>query len=237
MEESGGWRTNSALLLRSHLAVATQHPCGQGGDVQRTTIPRGNRGSKRHVPERISSGVRAGPQQQFNRPEAVMNRFTAFTGLVLFLFSSVGLADENPLLGTWKLKSLVREVLATGEKYKQFGEHPTGYISYSADGRMYAIGTADNRITPQDLLPTDEERVKLHQTMFAYAGTYSVEGEKVTHHVDISWNQVWNGTEQVRFYKLEGNTLTIKTAPAKSSLDGRVGQSVLVWEKIEAPTR
>ena len=98
---------------------------------------------------------------------------------MLFLFSSVGLAGENPLLGTWKLKSFVREILPTGEKYNQFGEHPSGYLSYSADGRMYAILTADNRLTPHDVAPTDEERVKLHQTMNAYAGTYSVESENL----------------------------------------------------------
>jgi hypothetical protein len=34
----------------------------------------------------------------------------------------------------------------------------------------------------------------------------------VTHHVDISWNQAWNGTDLIRFYKLEGNTLMITLA-------------------------
>jgi hypothetical protein len=146
-------------------------------------------------------------------------------------------AGENPFLGTWKLKSFVREVLATGEKDNQFGEHPSGYLSYSADGRMYAIATADNRLNPDDVAPTDEEGVKLHQSMFAYAGTYSVEGEKVTQHVDISWNQAWNGTDQIRCYTLEGNTLTIKTPPYKSPIDGREVQAVAAWDKVKAPTQ
>jgi hypothetical protein len=38
-------------------------------------------------------------------------------------------SGENPVLGTWKLKSFVREVTATGEKINQFGEHPTGYLT------------------------------------------------------------------------------------------------------------
>jgi Lipocalin-like domain len=59
------------------------------------------------------------------------------------LSSTIALAGENPLLGTWKLKSWVREVTATGEEFNQMGEHPNGYLSYSADGRMYAIITAD----------------------------------------------------------------------------------------------
>ena len=128
-----------------------------------------------------------------------MNKRAAFTALMLLLSSTIALAEENPLLGTWKLKSFVREVTATGEKYNILGEHPTGYLSYSADGRMYAIATADNRIKPLDANATDEERVKLHRTMMAYAGTYTLEGDKVIHHVDVSFNETWTGTDEVRF--------------------------------------
>ena len=64
--------------------------------------------------------------------------------------SADAFATENPLLGTWKLKAFVREVLATGERYNQRGEHPKGFISYSADGRMYAIIVSDNRINPHN---------------------------------------------------------------------------------------
>jgi hypothetical protein len=66
---------------------------------------------------------------------------------------------------------LVRKVAATGERTNQMGEHPDDYLSYSADGRRYAIGTSDRRVKPREANPVDEERVKLHQTMFAYAGT------------------------------------------------------------------
>ena len=97
---------------------------------------------------------------------------------------------------------------------------------------MSAIVTSDNRVKPRDANPTDEERVKLHQTMSAYAGTYTLDGEKVTHHVDVSWNEAWTGTDVVRSYKLEGNTLTITTALYKSTADGR---TVAVWEKVKGP--
>jgi hypothetical protein len=43
------------------------------------------------------------------------------------------------------LKSFVREVAATGERYNERGEHPNGYLGYAADGRLYAIITWDNR--------------------------------------------------------------------------------------------
>jgi uncharacterized membrane protein len=68
--------------------------------------------------------------------------------------------------------------------------------------------------------------------MFAYAGTYVMEGEKAVHHVDVSWNDAWTGTNQVRFYKLEGNTRTIAAAPNNSPIDGREGRGIFVWEKV-----
>ena len=44
-------------------------------------------------------------------------------------------------------------------------------------------------------------RVKLYQTMTACAGTYTLERDRVTHHVDISWNENWTGTDVVRFFR------------------------------------
>jgi hypothetical protein len=120
-----------------------------------------------------------------------------------------------------------------GRAVHAFGEYPAGYLSYSPDGRMYAIGTADDRIVPHDIAATDDERAKLRRTMFAYAGTYSVEPDKVIHHVDISWNQVWNGTDQIRFCKLTGDTLSITTALARSPFDGREAKYVLIWQKVK----
>jgi Lipocalin-like domain len=64
-----------------------------------------------------------------------------------------------------------------------------------------------------------------------------VQPAKVIHHVDISWNEAWTGTDQVRFFKLDGNILTITTAPNKSPVDGRDGRTVLVWEKVKGPTQ
>jgi hypothetical protein len=89
-------------------------------------------------------------------------------------------------------------------------------------------------MAPLDREPTDEERITLHETMFAYAGTYSLEADKVTHHVDVSWNEVWRGTDQVRFYELNENTLTI-TARILDPTIGMEAQYVLVWEKVKGP--
>ena len=37
----------------------------------------------------------------------------------------------------------------------------------------------------------------------------------------------------MRFYKLDGNTLTITSAPAKSFVDGPESRNILVWERLK----
>jgi hypothetical protein len=128
----------------------------------------------------------------------IVKRLAAAAALMLSMVSTGGLAGDNPLVGTWRLKSFVREIAATGERYNQLGEHPEGFLGYSIDGRMYAILVAGDRIKPHEEAPTDEERVKLHKSMIAYAGTYTIEAGKVIHHVDISWNGAnWDRSGQV----------------------------------------
>ena len=143
-------------------------------------------------------------------------------------------ANGNPLLGTWKLKSYV-VTAGTGEESTPYGEHPTGYLSYSADRRMHAIGTSGSRILPLGPALKDEERLVLYATMFAYAGSYSLEAGKVTHHVDISWNETWKGTDQVRFFEVNGSTL-ILTSHAIDPTSGKEAHYAVTWEKVACPT-
>jgi len=141
--------------------------------------------------------------------------------------------DKNPLLGTWKLKSYV-VTTAAGERSTPYGENPQGYLSYSADGRMQVIGAASGREVPAAAGPPDNERAALYDTMFAYAGTYSVEGCKVIHHVDISWNEVWTGTTQVRLFAMNGNILRL-TACIPDPVGGVERHYTLEWQKVVRP--
>jgi hypothetical protein len=140
------------------------------------------------------------------------------------------IVDGNPLLGTWKLKSHV-VTTAAGVRSTPYGENPTGYLNYSADGRMQVIGAANGRIVPAGPIPPDNERVALHDTMFAYAGAYSLETGKVIHHVDISWNEVWTGTDQIRLFEVNGNTLTLTTRVTDPASDTEAHYAV-IWEKV-----
>jgi hypothetical protein len=167
-----------------------------------------------------------------------MNRSAVVVCCVLILGNMEAIAQQSqscggPQLGTWKLESFTTEDLATGEKSALFGEHPSGYLSYGPDCRMYAILIKEGRKAPAALVPTDAERVDLYGGFIAYAGTYSIEGDKVSHHIDASWNQAWTGTTQVRQFRIDGKTLRIKTQPARNALTGKQSSSELMWSKVE----
>jgi hypothetical protein len=140
----------------------------------------------------------------------------------------------NQLAGTYRLISYQRTVVATGETTDMFGKAPQGYIIYGHDGRMMILYVSDKRPQPKDLATmTDQERVDLFKTMQAYTGTYEYDGKKVTHHVDISWNQMWTGTDLVRNVRVDGKRVILTTMPAPSPLDGKVNVAVLTWKKVD----
>jgi hypothetical protein len=142
-------------------------------------------------------------------------------------------AADNSLLGTWRLRSFVREVSGTGERYNQMGDQPDGYISYTSDGRMLAFFVSADQPRPR-AEPTDEERIKLHKSMLAYGGTYTLSPGKVIHHIDIEWDGRRLGADQVRFYTIEDDKLVIKTEPNKSPVDGREGMGILTFERVKS---
>jgi lipocalin-like protein len=95
---------------------------------------------------------------------------------------------------------------------------------------MQVIAAAKRRMI-QGAVPPDNEKVALHDTMFAYAGTYSIVFDKVIHHVDISWNESWTGTDQIRLFDAKGNTLTLTTRIPDPASGTEVHYEV-VWEKV-----
>jgi hypothetical protein len=121
-------------------------------------------------------------------------------------------ADSDALIGNWKIVSW--QVVVGNETQNPFGSHPKGYLILTREGRAMAINTADNRKAG----PSDAERAALHKSMLAYSGKYRIEGDDFITTVDVSWNEIWNGTEQRRHYRIEGDRLLIESAPAPSIL-------------------
>jgi len=153
---------------------------------------------------------------------------TFVTGLVLALTPLGAHAEDFPLLGRWQLQTYAREA-PDGQRTEPFGPTPDGYINYSSDGRMYAILMRSDRAKPTSgAAATEAEAARLHNTMVAYGGTYEIvkDGE-VIHHVDISWNEGLTDTDQVRYYVLKDDVLTITTPEMGGA------PYVLVWKKVK----
>ena len=134
--------------------------------------------------------------------------------------------------GTYKLLKTERKVLDTGEIETIPGEN--GFITYGRDGRMLVLITRGQRPKPESVAKlTDQDRIDLFRTMTAYGGSYKFVGDSIEHQIDISWNEVWTGTMQIRDVKMEGDRLMISTRPGPSGRDGRASVTVLVWEKVK----
>jgi len=66
--------------------------------------------------------------------------------------------------------------------------------------------------------------------MLAYSGLYRVDANKIVIAVDISWDEAWVGTEQVRFFKLEDDRLHIEALPQPyANFGGKVMRGILTW--------
>src|SRR5579864_1712753 len=109
------------------------------------------------------------------------------------------------VIGVWRLVSCTRDIIETNEHVHQYGEDPLGYLHYSREGRMMVFMQHRKRPVPHDILATDAEAVALFRTMGAYMGTFTVEANRVTHHIDASWNQSWACTTQHRYFRVEGD--------------------------------
>src|SRR5499427_3359023 len=142
------------------------------------------------------------------------------------------MAEPKDLVGTWRMLSWNKKAVSSDETVDAHGPNPVGYITYGADGRMHAIVVRRDRPAPETLPPTDTEKLRLFDSMLAYAGTYTLDDEKVIHHVDVSWNQAFTKTDLIRFYKLANGILTIMAGPEIDPFSGKEVIHRLEFRKV-----
>ncbi len=158
--------------------------------------------------------------------------------LILMALPASALAQsKDALVGTWKLVSAANTT-EDGKTGDAFGHNPTGFLTYTADGRVMAIishGGRKSLSVPDYISAPVEERAEAFATFTAYAGSFTLDGDRVTHHVQISSLQNRVGTDLVRtILKLEGDQLVLRTPP---TLRGGVQvTTVLVWQRLKGAT-
>ena len=138
-----------------------------------------------------------------------MTKSKWYVALVLFLVAvQPGFAEEGAkITGIWKLVAYEVEVQATGQKEPVIGSNPTGYVMFAPEGRVWFVLTGEGRKAAK----TTEDRAQLLNSLVAYTGLYRVEGDQWITKVDVAWNPEWVGTEQRRFFKVDGERLQVLT--------------------------
>ena len=137
--------------------------------------------------------------------------------------------NSQALLGTWKLVSLVYEFRDGRAPVSLLGNNPIGYMVLSPAGRMAAVLEGEGRKPAK----TDEERSALLRSLISYTGKYRIEGDRWITKVDASWNGAWNGTEQEREFRLEGDKLfVISMWQPNSTMPGNPeAHAIMQWER------
>jgi hypothetical protein len=139
------------------------------------------------------------------------------------------LALQSPV-GTWRLLSCFMEDADTKEQKAVWGERPNGWLTLTPAGHWIVVQTAEGRKVPE----TDEDRSVAFRSMLAYCGKYNTEGQKIVINVDIAWDESWSGTEQVRYFRVEGDRLHIEAAPQRyANFGDKVMRAVLIWQRAE----
>jgi len=109
--------------------------------------------------------------------------------------------------GAWQLVSYGVEVKSNGLMFNPMGEKPIGHVIFTPEGRVSFTLTAENRQAPESV----QDRADLFNSMIAYTGTYRLSGNQWVTRVDAAWNPQWVGTEQTRYFLIEGDKLVVQT--------------------------
>ncbi len=135
---------------------------------------------------------------------------------------------REQLIGTWKLvKYTLKD--ENGKEFYPMGEGCTGFLIYSPDGHVSAQLMASKRpaYSSGDLHHgTWDEMAAAAEGYMAYAGKFEVNEKEMTliHQMAVSMNPTWLGQKQARYFKIQGNKVTITTD---------FNTAVLVWEKAD----
>ena len=162
-----------------------------------------------------------------------MVKFKWLIVLVLFLIlvQPTFADDSSKVIGIWKLVAYEIEIQATGQKEPVMGKNPTGYVIFTPEGRVWFILTGEGRKAAK----TVEDRAELLNSLVAYTGMYRIEEDKWITKVDVAWNPEWVGTEQRRFFKVDGERLQVLTPwrVMPNWADKGMTRSIVTFERVK----
>lgn len=144
------------------------------------------------------------------------------------------MTGTDGLIGTWRMLSWTRRAVETGTVTDALGPDPIGYISYHPDGRMMAYVQRRERPRPVGEF-SEADKAGLFDTMLAYTAAYEIDGDRVIHTVDGSWNPAWGTEPLIRPFVLDGDSLVISGAPGRDPVTGDEVIYRMEFERVRKP--
>ena len=158
-----------------------------------------------------------------------------FAGAAIALIAAAAVhsqpgTNRDQILGTWKAETL--KVTSGGEVTYPLGQHPSGFVTITPE-RMWLLFVDSARKTPASPTLTDAEAVAMMKSQAAWTGKYTVgeqtlDGIKITAHVDAASSQAIVGNNRVYFVRVEGDKITFKSPGVVVPMTGKT--SVVEFE-------
>ena len=148
--------------------------------------------------------------------------------LVTGLLVSASCLAQGSLVGTYKLVSIKAEI--DGKLRDDRTKPPHGYLMITP--KYYAVF-----YTWQDRKfgTSDADKAALWESLTAFAGPYRTEGKKIVISPDVSYNEIFNGTQQTRDLEVNGKGITLSSGPRPYGRDP--SKKIVLrqeWERIES---
>jgi hypothetical protein len=140
------------------------------------------------------------------------------------------MTDGDELIGSWSLDSFEMQS-SNGEVSHPYGRELTGYLFYNDDGYMSAAFMSADRGRIGDGELSKAAEASSYDQFMAYTGPYEVNGDKITHRVEVSSLEAFIGSVQERWWKVDGTRLELLTTPLDVDGDAPVGR--LVWHRVD----
>lgn len=137
----------------------------------------------------------------------------------------------DSIVGVWRLLSYESRK-PDGITALPYGGKASGYLIYTAEGFMSVTIVGDGRSTfadPDRFAGTPAEYSRGMKSYVSYAGRYTASATHVVHHIELSQFPNWSGTDEVRYFEIEGTSMRMQTPPF---ILGGVEQTAhLLWHR------
>ncbi|MCQ4241780.1 lipocalin-like domain-containing protein [Stutzerimonas stutzeri] len=140
--------------------------------------------------------------------------------------------SKNDLVGRWEIISW-EQAFDDGRRELPMGDALHGFIQYTEDGGMacmLARAERANFVTGGQWNASDAEKAGAYTSMLAYGGSYEVDGDVISHKVEISMFPNWKGGVQKRRCEVNADgTLTLSARLEEDTAQARTAR--LVWRR------